>query len=33
MRTFGAALTSFLSYAAFAKAMQVSLPKGLVTFF
>ena len=32
-RTIGAALTSFLSYAIFAKAMQLSLPKGLITFF
>jgi putative tricarboxylic transport membrane protein len=32
-RTIGAALTSFLSYTIFAKAMSLSLPKGLITFF
>ena len=32
-RTIGAALTSFVSYAIFAKAMSVSLPQGLFTFF
>ena len=32
-RAFGAALTSLLSYTVFAKAMQLSLPKGLITFF
>jgi len=32
-RTAGAALTALLSYTIFAKAMQLSLPKGLLTFF
>jgi hypothetical protein len=33
LRTLGAALASVLSYSIFAKAMQVNLPKGLLTFF
>jgi len=32
-RTLGAAVTSLASYVLFAKALQVSLPKGLLTFF
>jgi putative tricarboxylic transport membrane protein len=32
-RTLGAAVTSLASYLLFAKALQVSLPKGLLTFF
>ena len=32
-RTLGAAATSFVSYAIFAKAMSVNLPRGLFTFF
>jgi len=32
-RMIGAALTSFLTYVAFAKMLQLNLPKGLITFF
>ena len=32
-RTIGAAFTSALTYALFAKALKLSLPKGLITFF
>jgi putative tricarboxylic transport membrane protein len=32
-RTIGAALTSVVTYAVFAKALKLSLPKGLMTFF
>jgi putative tricarboxylic transport membrane protein len=32
-RTFGAALTSFVAYVIFAKAMSLSLPRGLIPFF
>jgi len=32
-RTIGAGLTSVVTYAVFAKALKLSLPKGLITFF
>jgi putative tricarboxylic transport membrane protein len=32
-RTIGAGLTSVLTYAVFAKALKLGLPKGLITFF